>query len=202
MRGKPFVNRFSPFLLVLLASTAGSGLSAQDISLQGSAGFGVEDSHWYPTRQVQGDGLGFHGICTVQTGATYALAPDHKARFLFSALLGQLCNQQVSLDYQFSVFHRNTRDLYCFLGPSVSFISGDYTFQTTVQNGWEHQDRRYVDQRWRPGIKVGAGFQWTKNWAVELDGHLISMRTTGFQSVPDSTTWYAAILMSYRIPLR
>jgi len=59
-----------------------------------------------------------------------------------------------------------------------------------------------MSQRWRPGLKLGFGFQWTEHWAVEVDGHAISMATSGYQSVPHASTWYAAIVLSHRLPIK
>jgi len=189
---------FSALLLGLLPSA----LSAQGMGLQVSAGFGARDQNWdgEPWRTVEGSPS--HLTFVGELGATYALGADHKARVLISGVTGDLTNQQVSLDYQYSVFRGNGRDAYCFIGPSLNNVSGTYRFHAGFAPPAGEGDYRYVDQRWRPGLKVGAGFQWTKHWAVELDAHAIHMATSGFQSVPRATTWYAAILMSYRLPIQ
>jgi hypothetical protein len=177
-------------------------LAAQDTSLQVGAGFGVRDPNWDGEPWQPVDAGSGHLTYTGQLGLTTTIATSHRVRFLASVLMGDLANQQASLDYQYSVLRWNEREVYVYAGLSLNFVSGTYRFHMGYKPPRGEGDYRYIDQRWRPGVKLGAGFQWTKNWAVELDGHLVHLDTSGFQSAPRTTTWYAAILMSYHLPVK
>jgi hypothetical protein len=186
-------------LLCFPYSTAWS----QGFAFQINAGIGEADYRWGTHREHPhqfGEGLDI--MLNAELGGTYAFTPDQKVRLLVGGSNGNLSNQQIAGDYQWSLVRRNDRELYVFVGPSLNILSGTYTYHSGFVPPDGQGDYRYVDQRWRPGMKFGTGFQWSKHWAVEIDIHLIRMSTTGFQSIPQATAGYASVMMSYRLPTR
>jgi len=119
-------------------------LSAQVLSLQANAGFGTRDGNWdrEPRQTIEGSGIAVTFVG--ELGATYAFAPDHKARFLISDVTGNLANQQIGLDYKHSVSRWGDRDVYAFVGPSLNNIAGTYQFYTGFNPPASEGDDRYV----------------------------------------------------------
>jgi len=181
-----------------LVSFYSSGAWSQGVSFQLNVGLGINGSEW------SGASGGFIPLALPfvgELGASFDIAPRQKIRFLLSSFTDfNFSNEQIAIDYQWALVSRNDKALYVLVGLSENVISGKYTFHLGDVPPKGLGDYRHVDQRWRPGLKLGVGFQWTKQWAVELDGHLISMATTGYQSVPKSSTPYASVVVSFRFP--
>lgn len=176
-------------------------LGAQGLVYQFNLGWGEATSSWdTPKRHPHEFREWFPILLNAEIGMTYKLGPERRARVLLSSITGNFSNQQVAADYQWVLRHRGDREFYALAGPSLNTISGTYTFHSGYEPPDGQGDYRYVDQRWRPGAKVGVGFQWSRHWAVELDVHLIRMATSGFQSVPDANTGYATMMVSFRLP--
>jgi hypothetical protein len=182
----------------LLISFYSSSAWSQGLSFQANVGFGINGSEW------SGDSGGFIPLAVPfvgELGSSFDIAPRQKIRFLLSGFRdADFSNEQIAIDYQWALVGRNERNLYVLAGLSENIISGTYTFHLGKEPPEGLGDYRHIDQRWRPGLKLGVGFQFSKHWAVELDGHLISMATTGFQSVPQSSTAYIAAVVSFRFP--
>jgi len=180
-----------PFCLMASQGQAG------EVDFQVNVGLGQADSKWGAASR-QG-GCGFTApTAAVELGLVLGTLPRQRVRALFSAVGGEMRNIQISGDYQWTPWRHNSLEAYAFLGPSLNNVSGTYAIREGYVPPMGDGLYRDVNQSWVPGLKVGAGFSWTRHIAVEVNYHLIKMDTAGDQGVPDSTTRYVTVMASFR----
>ena len=171
---------------------------SQGCTFQINAGWGETDQKWESSNRLRGgcDNIQIQG--TAELGLTWDTAPAQRLRVLVSSSGGILSNSQLAIDYEWAFWRRYGRELFVFAGPSLNSISGTYT----IKSGYEPPEGQgvyqKVSQSGRLGLKVGAGFQLSKHWTVEVDAHFVNMDTQGAQAVPDSWTGYGMLMMSFR----
>ena len=177
--------------LGFVLSTTGS---AQEVRFQLSAGTGLVDAGWHGPPQIDGWPV---ATVTGELGILYAFSPTRRVRLVLSSTVGLMSVQQAAMDFQWTILTWSRGALGVFAGPSLNNVAGTYAWHDGFRPPQGEGDYRDVAQNGRPGLKAGVSFQWTRNLALELEGHLINMSTTGDQAVKSSTTEYVALVVSF-----
>lgn len=186
-----------PWFLCLSLSWV-PALQGQEPSFLASGGLGRASGAWAGYDPSPGTyAHGSFATVTFEAGAGFRLSKSQELRLIVGGTDGALANQQLALDWTCVVFRSRERSVFVLAGPTLNFISGDYMIQTGAEPPYGHGLRAYIDQRWRPGLKLGAGFQWSRYWSAELDCQFVNMKRSGYQSVPDAFTGYVAGMATF-----
>ena len=191
------------FILAVLPWPQGA-LQAQEATFQINAGIFAPEYRWDkhdqhpPETQFREWGFSLSVPFTGEFGVVFGAGSPRRFRVLVGASEANASFREVAVDYQWAVHRWGQREVYVFGGPSLHFLSGTYTFREGYVPPDGNGKYQLLSQQWRPGLKLGAGFQWSKHWGAEVALRGIKLATGNTDPAPQSTTSYGSVVVSFR----
>lgn len=175
-------------------------LPAQEPTLQLDAGLAASlDRNWKSERDTTG-GTGL--VTKFPLALEGALVFPKQAGAIRAALRFAVdepfSNFQLGGDWIHTFFHRGPEALYGSAGLSLNFVSG--RIQVVPPNYPTPGTYEQRSQSARPGLRLGMGYAFSHAFAFEGALHFISLGSTGANGFLHSSSMYATLTGSYRLP--
>lgn len=175
-------------------------MQAQDVALQVDAGLAASlDRNWKNERDTTG-GTGL--VTKFPLALEGALVFPKQAGAIRAALRFAVdepfSNFQLGGDWIHTFSRTGPEALYGSAGLSLNFVSG--RIQVVPPNYPTPGTYEQRNQSARPGLRLGMGYAFNSAFAFEGAVHFISLGSTGANGFLHSSSMYATLTGSYRIP--